>query len=703
MICTFYSYKGGVGRSMALANVAALLAKWGKRVLIVDWDLEAPGIEKYFARWIRGSRANTRGVVDLMSDKAFGERAWRRCLLWAEPPEGKPIAILSAGLENEEYVARLRAIDWSQLFREHKFGSYLERLRSEWNSEFDFVLIDSRTGITDIGGICTIHLPDVLVALFTANQQSLAGVKDVMMRARRAHTKLPVDRKRLLVVPVPARDESGSEYKLAEEWRGRFADELKEFFDDWVPIDEKATTVLNYLKVPYFAYWSFGERVPVLEQEDPDNPKTLAYGYQPLARLILGKLDWKEAREGAAATDAQKAREAEAAEKTARAAQALADAQRLAIERDIKRAANEREEQQKRDAERKDQLDRFVRERCDEAITYHRWRAKRLNLLSRSVQLIALGSVALTAILPSLSGVPFARILSPFLGGVAMASFAVQPALNFEKRALLATEVANQLTNERESFMRLVATGKDDAARQARFMQRVEEIIAGGEDRMALGAQSRVVAPAAGDSVPKDEASPRAAEPDARDEAAIDYRYDVFISYHRRDSFVTGWLNELLPLLTSFLAAELPHDPTIFFDTNALAINADWAVEVTRAIGRSRCLLVIGSPSYFRSPTCMREWESFVGRGSRLVVPLRIQGGIPDGQRHLIWHDFTPFAFTGEGFRSTPRYVEFQDEVRRLAQHLAEAIRSAPPFSPAFEIASETGVMTTPAPLKALK
>ncbi len=47
-VYTFYSYKGGVGRSMALANVAALLARWGKKVLIVDWDLEAPGIEKYF-------------------------------------------------------------------------------------------------------------------------------------------------------------------------------------------------------------------------------------------------------------------------------------------------------------------------------------------------------------------------------------------------------------------------------------------------------------------------------------------------------------------------------------------------------------------------------------------------------------------------------------------------------------------------------
>src|SRR5215470_3632439 len=48
-IYTFYSYKGGVGRSMALANIGVLLALAGKRVLLVDWDLEAPGLELYFS------------------------------------------------------------------------------------------------------------------------------------------------------------------------------------------------------------------------------------------------------------------------------------------------------------------------------------------------------------------------------------------------------------------------------------------------------------------------------------------------------------------------------------------------------------------------------------------------------------------------------------------------------------------------------
>ena len=46
-INTFYSFKGGVGRTMALANVAVHLARRGRRVLLVDFDLEAPGLDTF--------------------------------------------------------------------------------------------------------------------------------------------------------------------------------------------------------------------------------------------------------------------------------------------------------------------------------------------------------------------------------------------------------------------------------------------------------------------------------------------------------------------------------------------------------------------------------------------------------------------------------------------------------------------------------
>ena len=56
----------------------------------------------------------------------------------------------------------------------------MKTLRKQWCEDFDIVLIDSRTGLSDTGGICTIRLPDIVVAMFTANHQSLYGVRDVI-------------------------------------------------------------------------------------------------------------------------------------------------------------------------------------------------------------------------------------------------------------------------------------------------------------------------------------------------------------------------------------------------------------------------------------------------------------------------------------------------------------------------------------------
>ena len=51
MFATFYAYKGGVGRSLALANVACLLAEdeeHPQKVLLWDFDVEAPGLHRLF-------------------------------------------------------------------------------------------------------------------------------------------------------------------------------------------------------------------------------------------------------------------------------------------------------------------------------------------------------------------------------------------------------------------------------------------------------------------------------------------------------------------------------------------------------------------------------------------------------------------------------------------------------------------------------
>jgi MinD-like ATPase involved in chromosome partitioning or flagellar assembly len=68
-IVTFYSFKGGMGRTMALANIAVLLVRRGLRVLAADWDLEAPGLDRYFRAYGIHS-SNEAGLLDMLVDAA---------------------------------------------------------------------------------------------------------------------------------------------------------------------------------------------------------------------------------------------------------------------------------------------------------------------------------------------------------------------------------------------------------------------------------------------------------------------------------------------------------------------------------------------------------------------------------------------------------------------------------------------------------
>lgn len=306
LVCTFYSYKGGVGRSMALANVGVLMASEGFRVLLVDWDLEAPGLEQYFAgaAHLSGDPSKSTGVVDLLNGQVEGKPlSWRDGLLKADF-FGHSLEILSAGRRDDDYQRRLQALDWATMFREHRIGNYINELREAWRASYDFVLVDSRTGITDIGDVCTVILPDILVFLFTTNHQSVEGTRRMMARAVNARSKMPVNRNKLLGIPVPSRDERDKEYDKSIEWQQIFASEFGDLYREWLPKEVTPIDALNRLFIPYVASWSFGEHIPVLESErERADPTSLGAAYARLATLLSNRLDWSALEAGATAAE----------------------------------------------------------------------------------------------------------------------------------------------------------------------------------------------------------------------------------------------------------------------------------------------------------------------------------------------------------------------------------------------------------------
>ncbi|KZX87207.1 hypothetical protein A3727_10505 [Erythrobacter sp. HI0038] len=174
---------------MALSNVGALLAKNGKRVLLVDFDLEAPGITSY-GPFVEAK--GLPGIVDIVDEYRTTGKSPKASefIVHCELGEGESIWVLPAGdNKSNAYGEKLAGIDWGKLYEEQQGFAFFEDLKNQWASfegiGFDYVLIDSRTGHTDIGGICTRHLPDAVVVLFVPTEQNIIGLEPIVKGIRR--------------------------------------------------------------------------------------------------------------------------------------------------------------------------------------------------------------------------------------------------------------------------------------------------------------------------------------------------------------------------------------------------------------------------------------------------------------------------------------------------------------------------------------
>ena len=179
MFVTFYSYKGGVGRSTALANVATLLAEdddHPQKVLVWDFDLEAPGLHKLFPPKTRIQH----GFVDMVYEFAETRKVppVHDFIYESSLPN---ISVLPAGKICDAYCSRLEAIDWASFFSKQEqpefFPDVIKQIRA---MNFNYVLIDSRTGLNDQAGICTQVLPKLVVILFRLTSQNIDGLLHVV-------------------------------------------------------------------------------------------------------------------------------------------------------------------------------------------------------------------------------------------------------------------------------------------------------------------------------------------------------------------------------------------------------------------------------------------------------------------------------------------------------------------------------------------
>src|SRR3712207_536977 len=134
-IVIFYSYKGGVGRSMALENIGVFLTEMGKKVLLVEWDLEAPGLEQYFQKLLKQEKQKAGGLLSLLLQAPNFETAYFEPLLTRIILDsGKELTLLDSGSDIPTYAEQLANLSWTDYFENRDGGEYLEQLRELWLS-----------------------------------------------------------------------------------------------------------------------------------------------------------------------------------------------------------------------------------------------------------------------------------------------------------------------------------------------------------------------------------------------------------------------------------------------------------------------------------------------------------------------------------------------------------------------------------------
>jgi len=212
----FYSYKGGVGRTTALVHTAFHLARSGSRVVVVDMDVEAPGLHAVLPK--PDGRPITAGLVDYLwerqvrpFDPETGEGLETRLVevnpgqynaisyTVEDPVSRAQINVIPAGVVGPDYVRRLRTLTYQDvLSREDDAWSLFEKELVE-QLEPDVLLIDARTGLGDWGGLSLLRLADEAFLVLYPSEQNMDGIRFV----RKTLTGLTGIKSHIVLSPVP--------------------------------------------------------------------------------------------------------------------------------------------------------------------------------------------------------------------------------------------------------------------------------------------------------------------------------------------------------------------------------------------------------------------------------------------------------------------------------------------------------------------
>ncbi|QSB13920.1 ParA family protein [Natronosporangium hydrolyticum] len=224
-VVTFYSLKGGVGRTTALAATARILAGRGHRVLTIDMDFEAPGLPFLFGL---PELETDGGALSLLLALEQGEEVDVREHL-QRVDDAEELYCIHAGKLGIDYAQRLQLVEPEAWYREtpNPLHKLIDAAASS-SIEPDFILLDSRTGISPISAPLLFDVADLAVVCFFPHPQAERGTEllvDSLLaaRTRRSVDHLPIfPEPRFLVSPVPPGPSAATVQDRALSWIDRW-------------------------------------------------------------------------------------------------------------------------------------------------------------------------------------------------------------------------------------------------------------------------------------------------------------------------------------------------------------------------------------------------------------------------------------------------------------------------------------------------
>ena len=269
----FYSFKGGVGRTTALAHVAAILAMQGRKVVAVDLDLEAPGLSSA----LNLTPLPEYGIVDYFYERSYLRKDVDPGISVAEifgevliPNASGRLFVVSAGKLDISYIAKgddLRANAITER-GEDLWSTFYQEITEQLQP--DIILVDSRTGFNEWGAFSLLRAADKAIIFLYPNEQNSSGVRLI--------TNALAQRVSCYFVfsLVPAVKDAGLAM-VQEQWKNikkeDYYDEV--YYDD--PRLKDEIELDNLLVIPYLTAIALAKSYPVQE--------LLSY-YQPIADIV---------------------------------------------------------------------------------------------------------------------------------------------------------------------------------------------------------------------------------------------------------------------------------------------------------------------------------------------------------------------------------------------------------------------------------